>query len=346
MDDERDGAIALSIRVGSGFEALVGTSVLVTGARNSWPGRLAQAPALAAAVIAQTGDVTGELWLHLLATAATDLPGEPDADAVASWLAGEDPRRLRRAVIGADVPAWRQVVPGEVLDAAAAGQPDAVARLLANERHYSGRAAAALTVLGPLDPTETRRRLVAAFRHVRGALTDRLADELLAAQRAFVRERVPAEAADPVSVLDQLAGGFAWQPEEGIRRLVVVPHLAAAPRLLLTQHHDARVVGVPVPTGRGSLAGLGAAFAAVGDEHRLRILQLLSHEQLGVSEVARRLGIAKSTAHHHLAMLRQAGLIRLTGQAWRYAYQTREDAADTLAARLRLLLATPPEEEQ
>jgi DNA-binding transcriptional ArsR family regulator len=343
MDDERDGEIALAVRVGSGFEALVGTSVLVEGDITGWPGRLANPAATAAAVCALTGDTTGELWLHLLATAATDLPGEPDPDAVAGWLAGEDPRRLRRAVVGADVPAWRQVVPGDLLDAAAAGEPDAVTRLLADDRHYGGRAAVALAVLGPLEPAETQRRLVAAFDHVRGALSDRLADELLAAQRAFVLERVVSE--DPLSVLDQLAGGFAWQPEEGIRRLVVVPQLAAAPRLLLTQHRDARVVGVPVPTGRSSLAGLGAAFAAVGDEQRLRILQLLSHEELGVSEVARRLGIAKSTAHHHLAMLRQAGLIRLTGQAWRYAYQTREDAADALAARLRLLLATPPEEK-
>jgi DNA-binding transcriptional ArsR family regulator len=62
-----------------------------------------------------------------------------------------------------------------------------------------------------------------------------------------------------------------------------------------------------------------------------------------VSDVARQLGIAKSTAHHHLGALRRAGLIQLVGQAWRYAYRTRDDAADMLAARLRLLLATPPD---
>jgi DNA-binding transcriptional ArsR family regulator len=338
--------VTLSVRVGIGFEALVGASVLVTrgdhGDRDTWPFQLAGHAALAARVIKLTGDTTGELWRHLLAT-ATDLTGEPDAAAVEGWLGGGDPLRLRRAVVGADVPAWRQVVPTGLLDDAARGRTGAVARLLADRRHYAGQAAAALGVLGPLDPAETQRRLVAAFHLVRAALPARLENELLETQRGFVRERLRPAGADPVAVLDHMAG-FEWTPEEGIRRLVVIPQIAAAPDLLLLQHRDARVVGVPVPGhDRPTLAGLGAAFAAVGDEQRLRILQVLSHHQLGVSDVARQLGIAKSTAHHHLGALRRAGLIQLVGQAWRYAYRTRDDAADMLAARLRLLLATPPD---
>jgi DNA-binding transcriptional ArsR family regulator len=332
--------VTLDVRVGSGFETLAGASVLVQGAgAGSWLAQLADPEALADAVVEQTGDRTGELWLHLLA-AATDLPGEPDAAAVASWLAGADPLRLRRAVVGADVPAWRQVVPGELLDAAAEGRPEAMSRLLSDRRYYAGQAAAALARLGPLDPAETRRRLVAGFDLVRGAMPARLEPELLAAQRGFVRERIPADRADPLAVLDAAAGGFRWAPEEGIRRLVLVPQLAAAPHLLLLQHRDARVVGVPA--AGDDPATLAAAFTAVGDPHRLRILQLLSHRELGVSEVARELRIAKSTAHHHLAALRGAGLIRLVGQAWRYAYRTFDDAPDILAARLRLLLANPP----
>lgn len=304
-----------------------------------WLARLTDPDALAAAVTELTGDRTGELWLHLLA-AATDLPGEPDAAAVADWLAGADPLQLRRAVIGADVPAWRQVVPGDLLDAAAAGRSAAVSRLLTDRRYYAGQAAAALALLGPLDPAETKRRLVAAFDLVRDAMPATLERELLAAQRGFVRERIPADRADPLAVLDAAAGGFQWTPEQGIRRLILVPQLAAAPQLLLLQHRDARVVGVPA--GSDDPALLAAAFTAVGDPHRLRILQLLSHRELGVSDVARELGIAKSTAHHHLAALRGAGLIRLVGQAWRYAYRTFDDAPDILAARLRLLLANPP----
>jgi DNA-binding transcriptional ArsR family regulator len=347
MGDERDsGAIALQIRVGTGLELLAGIAALVSRrTAGAWPQQLAGGEALASAIVAETGDTTGELWLHLLA-AATDLPGEPDLAAVAGWLAGADPRQLRRVVIGADVPAWRQVVPAVVLEAAAQSRPDAVARLLADGRHYAGQAATALAVLAPLPPDETQRRLVAGFDLARRALPEPLAGELLAAQQKFVRERVRPAGADPLAVLDRVAG-FAWTPEAGVRRLVLLPQLAAPGRLLLLQHGDARVVGVPIHTGdQPELAGLAAAFAAVGDEQRLRILQLLSHRELGVSDVARQLGIAKSTAHHHLGTLRRAGLIQLVGQAWRYAYRVRADAPDALAARLRQLLTAPAHSPQ
>lgn len=348
MGDER---VGLAVRVGSGFEVLVGAAVLAAGelpvgAQEPWPGRIEQHREVRAELLAQAGDPTGELWLHLFA-AATDLPGEPDAGAVAGWLGRSDPARLRRAVVGADVPAWRQVLPAEVLDAAADGQPEAVARMLADRRHYAGRAAEVLAVLGPLDPATTQHRLVAAFDRLHRALPAGLEQQLHDAQRRFVNERVPADLRDPRAVLDQAAGGFHWAPEPGIRRLVLLPQQAAAPRLLLLQHRDARVVGVPVPTDDpDSLAGLSTALAAAADEQRLRILQLLSHHELGVSEVARRLGIAKSTAHHHLGALRRAGLIRLVGQAWRYAYRTRPEAPEELAARLRRLLAVPPAANQ
>lgn len=342
MDNERQPSTApvLQVRVGSGFEVLAGAVVLARGEPGrAWPAQLGQT--VAADLVAQVGDPTGEVWLHLFA-AATDLPGEPDAAAICAWLAGEDPNRLRRVVVGAEVPAWRQVLPAEVLAAAAAGAPDAVGRMLADPRHYAGRAGEALAVLGALDGAETQRRLVAAFETLHAALTPRLEETLAMAHRAFVRDRLPEESADPLAVLDEVAGGFTWTPEPGIKRLVLVPHLAAAPALLLLQHRDARVVGVPVDTS-DEIERLAAAYAAVGDEQRLHILRLLSHHQFGVSEVARELGIAKSTAHHHLGVLRRAGLIRLVGQAWRYAYRTRDDAPDALAARFRLLLATPPE---
>lgn len=375
MSDERSADIVLELRVGSGFEVLAGAVAFARGDPGpGWTGRLegGAATSVEASLAAEVGDPTGEVWLHVLA-AATDLPGQPDAAAISNWLRGADPRHLRRVVIGADVPAWREVVDPAVLAAAAAAEPAAVEQVLSDPRHYAGRAAAALAVLGPLDAAETRRRLLAAFDAMRTALPEGLEEELWAAQLAFVRDRLPGVApvgdavardaavdqntqstdrstqstdqtGNPLAVLDEAAGGFEWTPEPGINRLVVLPQLALSPALLLLQHGDARVVGVPV-AATDEAAQLAAAYAAAGDEQRLLILRLLAHEQLGVSEVARRLGIAKSTAHHHLGALRRAGLIRLVGQAWRYAYRTNNHAPDALAARLRLLLSTPPDKE-
>ena len=61
---------------------------------------------------------------------------------------------------------------------------------------------------------------------------------------------------------------------------------------------------------------------AIGDELRLRILHLLSDEELTASEVATRLGIERTSLHHHLGILRSAGLVAIHDDGfhhWRYS---------------------------
>jgi DNA-binding transcriptional ArsR family regulator len=64
---------------------------------------------------------------------------------------------------------------------------------------------------------------------------------------------------------------------------------------------------------------------ALGDEVRLRILHELAGADLTASELAARLGIERTSLHHHLGVLRSAGLVaaRAEGvQSWRYARRT------------------------
>jgi ArsR family transcriptional regulator len=67
-----------------------------------------------------------------------------------------------------------------------------------------------------------------------------------------------------------------------------------------------------------NLAALAAAYKAMGDPVRLRILQLLPRsaancqDLYNVNELSEELAIPQPTVSHHLKILRQAGLIRFT----------------------------------
>ncbi|GAA2602522.1 hypothetical protein GCM10010399_36540 [Dactylosporangium fulvum] len=58
----------------------------------------------------------------------------------------------------------------------------------------------------------------------------------------------------------------------------------------------------------------GLGLRAVAHPLRLRILSLLSGEQLSASEIARRLGESAANVSFHLRKLREAGLVELAGE--------------------------------
>ena len=79
--------------------------------------------------------------------------------------------------------------------------------------------------------------------------------------------------------------------------------------------------------------------AALGDEVRLRILHELAGADLTAAELASRLGVERTSLHHHLGVLRSAGLVspRAEGvQSWRYARRT-DGITDVATALSRYL---------
>jgi SAM-dependent methyltransferase/biotin operon repressor len=76
-----------------------------------------------------------------------------------------------------------------------------------------------------------------------------------------------------------------------------------------------------------------ALLRLLGDDTRLRMLRLLSHEALNVSELTSVLGLAQSGVSRHLGLLREAGLVveeRAGTFAW---YRVAPEASATNGAR-------------
>ncbi len=55
---------------------------------------------------------------------------------------------------------------------------------------------------------------------------------------------------------------------------------------------------------------LSPFFKALGEEMRLKIVELLLHGELCVCEIMEELGLSQPAVSHHMKILRQAGLVR------------------------------------
>ena len=83
--------------------------------------------------------------------------------------------------------------------------------------------------------------------------------------------------------------------------------------------------------------------AALGDERRLRILHVLADGELTASEIADRLGVDRTSLHHHLGILRSAGLVSIHDDGvhgWRFA--RRAEGVGDVGAALTAYLGDPP----
>ena len=285
------------------------------------------------------GDGSGELWLHLLGL-ALELPASLDAAGFVDAVAATEPVELRRHLVGVYVPSWREVAGVETVERAAAGDRAAAAELLANDRYYAGNAREALGPILPLSGAQTRRRVVARLRQ--------FVDEVFAAQEsdavALLEEdargqRALAGSLGGEALIAAATGGYVYEPEPEFARVVLIPHLAAAPWLLLCQHRDARLICYPAgrepPDIEEALTERALRLGrALADERRIRILRRLVAGDASLGELAEVAGLAKSTAHHHLSQLRAAGLVTMGGNARGYWYALRPEGLGEARAML------------
>lgn len=275
-------------------------------------------------------DPTGEIWLNLIGV-ALDAGPPYSRDRLLAALRTLDAVELRRQLLGRYAWSWCYVAGAETIEAAAAGDRAAAERLLAHPRYYGGRAAESLAVLLPLDPEETRRLLLAAVEAA--PVPD---EERLAAASDEARELL--ESLPELEAVERLTDGYRYVPEPEAERLVLVPHVAERPSLALVQHRDARVVlyrARVLATDEERLVSLGRALA---DPKRVEILSLLGSGATRVGELVRRTALSRSTVHHHLAQLRDAGLVTLEGNARAYRYTPRAETADEIADLLGQLV--------
>ena len=105
--------------------------------------------------------------------------------------------------------------------------------------------------------------------------------------------------------------GVEYRTEPWITSIVLVPTVLNRPWVDITEDDGTKYFFYPAgPAAATPDMQLVQVYKALGDETRLRILRLLSTGEANLSEIAEKLGLAKSTVHQHMVVLRLAGLTR------------------------------------
>jgi DNA-binding transcriptional ArsR family regulator len=218
------------------------------------------------------------------------------------------------ALIGGRLPALRTAEGQLLVKAALSGDAKAIGSLAARGHAGDSQTAKRLLAMGAREVKRLTIEVVGRWdREVFGPMGDNaqaLADDALARAKT-------GRGMSPHQLVDFATGGIDYEGEAGIDRVLLVPSIVTRPWITISEWDSTKIICY-----RAGLAGATASgeptkdmvlvYRALGDETRLRLLRELSAGDRRLAELAPALGLSKSTLHGHLAVLRSAGLIRLS----------------------------------
>lgn len=198
------------------------------------------------------------------------------------------------------------------------------------------------------DPEQARADLVSLLEghqeHVFGQYVP-VVEELLdaATQRArALQEYLPAS-----GVIETLAGGYTFADDLRLNRVVLAPSVFVHPFMSTRvdeESGEAMVVyGIPsdVLAEHAPVSAqddILAVLKALADPNRLTILRLLAEQPRYTTEVVDALRLGQPTVHHHMTLLRTAGLVRQERSRHGMRYSVRPETAKGLVRTLQTWL--------
>jgi len=108
-----------------------------------------------------------------------------------------------------------------------------------------------------------------------------------------------------------LAPGMTFAGDLGGSEIVLTPSVSLAPGWALTDYGPTLVIAYPVMdrgTPEAQVERLARLADALGDPVRVNILRELQAGPRSTSDLARQLGVPRTTLQHHISVLLQAGL--------------------------------------
>jgi DNA-binding transcriptional ArsR family regulator len=254
----------------------------------------------------------GKVAAHLLGT-VVDTPRPRTFAAFFDRLQSTDALAIKLQLLGRFCGFDSHMPAPEVIEQAARGDAQAQQQFLEPIREYWDKYESARELLAT-DPGELKDALVDLLpRWHELVFLPHEADWREAAERDVEAKRAAARNRTPQQLAELATRGYQYTPGPDIRKLVFFPSWWMRPWVILWEHNGAKIFGYPIAGGADaaidSAAEVARVYKALGDEGRLKLLRRLSEGPLTLSEAATELGVAKSTAHHHLAILRQAGFV-------------------------------------
>lgn len=297
-------------------------------------------------------------WLAIsgLVSAA---PHPHDPDSTYGWLARIDPRRLKRWIIGY-VSDSNDV---SLIEQAAGGDLSVLPMLIEGgkgtefiEDAKGTEFMEHLEVLFEIPDEELAPRFAGAVQRFRKEVFAEQEVEFGAAiGRAAAARKAVATRDSAKAVIEDVTNGLDYDIPLGVTRVVLVPSVVVKPLSLIDQHRETLLVFYAVADEfvhsdpEAPPSWLVRTYKALSDERRLRILRRLSEGETSLDEITEMLGLSKSTVHHHISILRAAGLVRVhlshtEAGAKCSTYDLREHSLADATAFLDSYIQTPLQE--
>ncbi len=246
-------------------------------------------------------------------------------------LEATDPLELKKHLFGSYAGQGTHVAPPEVIERALAGDSDAKEEFLASLVEYSEKYESARTLL-EADGADLKEQILDLLpRWYEHVFLPHSQEWREPAERDADAKRGLAASHSPIQLTELATHGYQYAPGPGIRTLAFFPSWWMRPWVILWEHKGTKIFCYPIaaaPEEGASPAEVARVYKALGDEGRLKLLRRLSDGPLTLSDAAVELGVAKSTAHHHLAILRQAGFVTIRDED-ENVYSLRPDLPET-----------------
>jgi DNA-binding transcriptional ArsR family regulator len=280
-----------------------------------------------------------EVWIALIALAYEH--GAADVGSFIDHVAGLDAVALRSKLIDCCWIEPKDRLSSADMEAAARGDMEAVKVLaesvLVKNKHEG------LRYLLAMEPERTKSTIVEILRRYAAEVFTDAVDvaEVLArdaAEKAALAEHLPADQAIEIAT-----NGITVDVGVDTTGVILIPAMAARPWVIITETGTRKILcyGATadiVEDPDAPPAWVVKFYKALGDEKRLRILGVLREGPSNLGDLAQRLELSKSTIHHHVGMLRAAGLVRVTlGRDKEYSLRT--DAVPQAGQLLEAYLA-------
>jgi DNA-binding transcriptional ArsR family regulator len=287
----------------------------------------------------------GALWLglfsiveELLEDSSLDADRDVGIEELVSFLEHEPPDRIRMAMLSM----LPHDNPGE-LDAAASGDADAlnaVAKCVTDRHPAKEQMVDELRTILAMESSELIADTLAAVRALGSAAASHLERVTPGLRRSAEDARSLALTAPGERVVEKVTKGVEYQVRPGIDQIRLIPSAGVRPWSLMLEDGSTQIFVYPV--GEELLgdpdtppSGLVAVYKALADDRRLRILRRAAGGGVTFAELVEHLDLAKSTVHHHIGILRSAGLVRVTiGDGKETTYRLRAEVLPDTEQRL------------
>jgi DNA-binding transcriptional ArsR family regulator len=291
----------------------------------------------------------GDTFIHL-AGLVYDTPSPRDVPAFIEHLRQTDPDEIRLHLVQFYAREIRRMTPPAVIRAAIAGDPAARAEFLRTSYPEWEPWTDYVRRVLDLDSATFRAELTAVLNEWNERVWQPESLTIMPilerdtdAKRDLQRD-LPAD-----QFITTATNGVEFAPRPGINRVVLIPSFVNRP--MVTYYEFGEVMLIHYPVADESISAdadapplrLVRLSKALGDEKRLRILRALSEGEKTLMELADMFGVAKTTMHHHMIVLRSAGLISVGvgSKRYRLRHETVPDLGALLTGYLGATAAAP-----